>query len=269
MFCMLVGHTYSEIDRSFNTMIQKLRAAPIWSVKELCQAVYSHLAPYNCKACQELHSLWDWKNFFKPFVHQRIGGFSTSQFGSGMHEFRVLRDSNGKARLSMRKSSVASTWLPDGEGYEIFKDTPTGQPDLANAHKDTSWSRTLVENNVRRWYKYFSVTQEERQRLENEWQARFDALPEDGDISTLPEDLKLVWVDLPRRVQQPMVNVAGSGHYFPGGASAKNPHHFHPFALCYSATSLEPAPCRCFGESACGPDDRTWTYSRYCSKRAG
>ena len=137
----------------------------------------------------------------------------------GMHEFKLRRNDQGKAELIMRKSSAASTWLPSGSGYEVFKTTPSGEPGLANAHKDHTWSRATVENNVRQWYRYISVTREERDKIQKEWEARFAALPEDGDISKLAEDLKLKWAELPKRVSMPEQPVGGAdgGHYYAGG----------------------------------------------------
>ena len=245
-FCMLVGHTYSEIDRTFNTLIGQLRGVGIWCVSQLLAFTRLFLASHHVRLVEELHCLWDWKGFFKPHVHTRFSGFATSQYGSGilsllaalllpprsppligspplallgMHEFKLRRNDQGKAELIMRKSSKASTWLPIGGGYEVFKTTPCGEPELANAHKDHSWGRATVENNVRQWYRYMSVSQEERVKIENEWHARFEALPEDGDISTLAEDFKLKWAQLPKRVSMPEQPVGGAdgGHYYAGG----------------------------------------------------
>jgi hypothetical protein len=82
-FCMLVGHTYSEIDRTFNTLIGQLRGVAIWSVSELLKFTGNFLASHFVRVVDELHCLWNWKDFFKPHVHQRFAGFATSQFGSG------------------------------------------------------------------------------------------------------------------------------------------------------------------------------------------
>ena len=127
----------------------------------------------------------------------------------------------------MRKSSVASTWLPEGEGYEVFKTTPSGEPGLANAHKDQSWGRATVENNVRQWFKFMSVSLQERLKIEADWQARFASLPVDGDISTLPEGMKLKWAELPKRASMAAQPAGGpAGDYYPGGVHASSHARF-------------------------------------------
>ena len=84
-FCMLVGHTYSEIDRTFNTLIGQLRGVAIWCVSQLLTFTRLFLGAHHVRVVEELHCLWDWKGFFKPHVHTRFSGFATSQFGSGKH----------------------------------------------------------------------------------------------------------------------------------------------------------------------------------------
>lgn len=123
---------------------------PIWTVSRLVALIEQFLRPYNCLSCVELHCLWDWKAFFAPHVHERFGGFATGQFGSGMHEFVLRKDRNGDVRLYLRQSSNASTWLPDGEGYLVFRSIPTGHPSLANAHPDAKWQRGTVTEPGRR-----------------------------------------------------------------------------------------------------------------------
>ena len=66
-----------------------------------------------------------------------------------MHEFLLRKTSDGTVRLFMRKSSQASSWLPQGEGYPVFKSTPEGHPQLATPHPEHSWGRADVENAVR------------------------------------------------------------------------------------------------------------------------
>lgn len=80
-FCMMVGHTYSRIDRHFSTLITLLFTVSIYTVSQLTQYIFQFLAPYNPSQVVEMHCLWDWKAFFAPHVHGRFGGFSTSQYG--------------------------------------------------------------------------------------------------------------------------------------------------------------------------------------------
>ena len=199
-FCMLVGHTYSRIDQSFRALICQLLSAPIWTVGMLLQHIQRFLSAYNCKACIELHSLWDWKEYFEPHIHQKFGGFATGQFGSGMHEFVLRKDSAGQVRLWLRKSSRASTWLPDDGGYLVFKSLPTGPPKLARGKTDAQWNKSTVLKTVRAWFKHMSVDPREAYRLEQEWEARFQTVPPDGDMEQLSPSQKLQWRELPRYV---------------------------------------------------------------------
>ena len=200
-FCMMVGHTYSEIDQTFNTLIAQLLNEAIYTVSRLCELIYKFLAPYKPNTVHELHCHWDWKKFFAPHVHQRFGGFYTNQFGSGMHEFLLRKGRDGAVRLHVRKSSAASGWIPEGEGYPVFKSPPTGSPELAIPHPEHQWGRADVEQTVHAWMRFMGTTEAENSRIRAEWQARFDALPCDNDPTQLAEAHKLKWADLPKRAE--------------------------------------------------------------------
>ena len=156
------------------------------------------LGAYGCDECIELHCLWDWKSYFAPHVHERFTGFGTGQHGSGMHEFVLRKDREGQVRLWFRKSSQASTWLPEDGGMLVFKTTPTGVPAIAPAKADHEWGRTKVENTIRAWYRFLAVNASEETNVREDWEARFSALPPDGDTEQLPPAQKLVWHELPR-----------------------------------------------------------------------
>ena len=116
-----------------------------------------------------MHQLWDWVTFFKPYT-DRMQGFCTSQFGAGMHECRTCVETvkvalspcstilphhtkssiryacvcylSGHARVWFRKSSRASTWLPEGQDYRIFdKGLPQMPPPIYKVKSDASWGR--------------------------------------------------------------------------------------------------------------------------------
>lgn len=125
-FCMMVGHTYTGLDRSFNTMSSYLKQVGVYTVSALIQVIWSALKKFNCLYVFELHALWDWKAYFAPHVCERLGGFCTSQHGQGMHEFQVRKDHAGIVRLCVRKSSQASGWFPEGPGYQVFDTIPEG-----------------------------------------------------------------------------------------------------------------------------------------------
>ena len=198
IFCMVKGHTYSRIDQTFRTLIRRLLSLQVDTVRAMLDAILAYLRPYNPLGVHELHALWNWTDYFAPHIHHKFGGFGTGQYGSGMHEFVCRKDKDGDVRLLYRPSAAASTWLPQGEGLLVFKSIPQGQPPLKEAHKDSAWKRDVVENTIHRW---FSLMQGNAARLaiaKSEWDAKFEALPVDGDTSALPDHMKPQWAELPK-----------------------------------------------------------------------
>eukprot|EP00965_Chrysotila_dentata_P123560 4084654-Pleurochrysis_carterae.AAC.1 len=82
--------------------------------------------------------MWDIEQWLTPHVH-KLRGYATGQFGDGMHEFLIRKDSEGVVRVIFRKSAQASRWLPEGPGYELFKSAPVGTPPLAARKLDREW----------------------------------------------------------------------------------------------------------------------------------
>ena len=197
IFCMMVGHTYSRIDQSFRTLIVRLLSQPIYTVADLLAGILAYLQPYNALGVIELHCLWDWKNYFLPHVYHKFGGFGTGQYGSGMHEFVFRKDRQGDVRMWYRTAAKSENWLPQGEGMLVFKSTPQGIPNLKRAKKDSDWQREVVENTVRQWFRFMSCQPALVAAKRAEWQARFDALPVDGDVDGIAAHLKLQWAELP------------------------------------------------------------------------
>lgn len=198
-FCMQKGHTYSRVDQSFRTLIGQLLGEAIWTVGSLLHCIFKFLLPYNCLSVIELPHLWDWDTYFKEHVHQKLKGFCTSQYGSGMHEVMIRKDREGRVRVWFRASSQASNWLPEGDGYEIFKSIPSGAPPIAKGKSDHEWRRFKVQDTVRRWFGYMTTNQEEAARIREDWETRFSELPADGDFDSLPDTKKLEWRDIPKR----------------------------------------------------------------------
>ena len=197
-FFMMVDHTYCRIDQSFRALIGHLLSAAVYTPRRLVQSIFTYLQAYNCLGVSELHCIWDWKAFLEPHLHAQFKGFCTGQFGSGMHEFVLRKDRHGEVRLWLRKSSQASSWLPDGHGYPVFKSIPDGPPSFRAAKTDRQWKRAEVQSNVRSWFRFIPLEQAELTQVQAEWEQRFESLPCDGDISTLPASLHLPWVELPK-----------------------------------------------------------------------
>eukprot|EP00965_Chrysotila_dentata_P177202 5852499-Pleurochrysis_carterae.AAC.2 len=208
-FGMPKGHTYTLLDQSFSTLIENLRNYPIYAISALIRKVHILLSGYNVIECRELRCIWDIKSWLEPHVHE-LRGYATSQFGDGMHEFLIRKDSKGVVRVMLRKTSQASTWLPEGEGYELFKSAPSGSPPFAARKLDRDWERLVVMSTVRRWVPHFVLPEAERRAAEAEWQERLWNMPIDMKVEDLPEAYKLLWPVLPRGCCQAPAEAAGS-----------------------------------------------------------
>eukprot|EP00965_Chrysotila_dentata_P088715 2928779-Pleurochrysis_carterae.AAC.1 len=121
------GHTYSALDQSFSRLIDGLTSYAIYTVSSLLERMVILLARYHVIECREVHCLWDFKGLQEPHMHD-FGGFATGKFGDGLHEFLLRKDAEGHVRTFFCKSSQASTWLPEGPGYKVWKAIPTGIP---------------------------------------------------------------------------------------------------------------------------------------------
>ena len=102
----------------------------------------------------------------------------------------------------MRKSSKASTWMPEGKGYQVFETAPVGMPPIAKAKADTAWGKQAVQATIRAWYNMMLVDQPELQSIKREWEDRFDKLPIDVELTDIDPALRLKWEYLPVRTWQ-------------------------------------------------------------------
>eukprot|EP00965_Chrysotila_dentata_P219560 6191214-Pleurochrysis_carterae.AAC.1 len=226
-FCMLKGHTFTILDQSFNTMISQLMQECIYTMGTLLRLMFRFLRPYNVVDVRELHCIWDWTAFFDGH-YNKLGGFATSQFGSGMHDFYVRKDAAGDVRLWLRQSSQTTTYFPEGPGYNIFKSSPSGSPPLAKAKPDQRWSRASVESTIRAWYRFMVLdTPEELSKVKSEWAAVFNNLPPDGDTAQLPDEKQLQWEELPKMSAAETLETESGGASGYGGdgvtAALENP----------------------------------------------
>eukprot|EP00965_Chrysotila_dentata_P258612 6213286-Pleurochrysis_carterae.AAC.4 len=88
---------------------------------------------------KEPHALWDFTAWLEPHMCE-LRGFANGQFGDGIHEFLLSKDAQGIVRLYLRKSSQASTQIPEGCGYKVFSSDPgPGPPALAAFKEDRQW----------------------------------------------------------------------------------------------------------------------------------
>eukprot|EP00965_Chrysotila_dentata_P036568 1217127-Pleurochrysis_carterae.AAC.1 len=129
------------------------------------------LEEYNVIECRELHCLWYFPTWLDPFMHT-VGAFATGQHGDGMHKFVLRKDALGVVRIYFRKSSQASTWLPEGPGMEVFKSPPHGKPPFASFKSDSGWERHTVDWTVRRWLPHLVLSEQDRVAAIDEWERR-------------------------------------------------------------------------------------------------
>ena len=101
----------------------------------------------------------------------------------------------------MRKSSKASSWLPEGEGYKVFESSPPeGPPPIAAAKSDATWGRPAIEATIRAWFGFMAVDSHALKSIKEEWEALFASLPPSTDASGIPAEQQLQWHPLPSRV---------------------------------------------------------------------
>eukprot|EP00965_Chrysotila_dentata_P082250 2714393-Pleurochrysis_carterae.AAC.1 len=116
-------------------MISQLMCECIYTLSSLLSYMFHFLREYvtftTCSSSTAFGT-WDWKAFLEPHF-ERMSGFCTSQFGSGMHGMYCRKDHNGDVRVWFRQSSQATSWFPDGPSYLAFSSVPDGPPPLALA----------------------------------------------------------------------------------------------------------------------------------------
>ena len=223
-FCQLVGHTYNELDQSFNALIQSMLQYAVYTVSMMVGYIFKFLASYGIRDVIVLHHLWDFSGQLLPHAYP-LGGFATSQHGDGMHEFRLKKDGAGVVRLHMRKSSQSSGWLPEGPGYEVFKTPPPSASEiLAAAFKlDSAWKRKEVEEVIRQWIPFMAVDDTTRKSFEQEWTDDYFSLPFDMQPSQLPPEKQMTVPDLPLLSDAAAANDSSSALIRNPSARLENP----------------------------------------------
>ena len=209
-FCQRVGHTFNELDQSFNTLIKSMLQYAIYTISMLVRYIRQFLQPYGIRDVIVLDHLWDFSGQLLPYANA-LGGFATSQHGDGMHEFRLKKDVHGVVRLHMRKSSKASGWVPEGPGFEVFKSAPPGLSEVVAApfKADDVWSRKDVEATVRQWFPFMAVSDEQRCAFKQEWTGDSFSLPADMQPAQLPAAKLRAVPELPSIVIAPANNSSG------------------------------------------------------------
>jgi hypothetical protein len=53
------GHTHTNLDQTFRTLIRKLGGTAVHTIGELLECMRNFLSCYNCKESRELHAIFD------------------------------------------------------------------------------------------------------------------------------------------------------------------------------------------------------------------
>ena len=79
----------------------------IYTISQMVGYIRQFLALYGIRDVIVLPHLFDFSGQLLPHCYP-LGGVATSQYGDGMHEYRLKKDTAGTVRLHVRKSSQAS-----------------------------------------------------------------------------------------------------------------------------------------------------------------
>eukprot|EP00965_Chrysotila_dentata_P177061 5847881-Pleurochrysis_carterae.AAC.3 len=204
--------TCTGLDQSFRTLIQGLMGMAVYTISSLLKSIHLLMRSHRIKRVLELHCVWDFQAWLEPFAAE-FGNFATTQFSSGMNKFEFYKDAAGEVRCICRQSCLSSTYFPEGGGYQVFKEDPTGEPFLKQLKPDSFWQRDQVEVGVRKHFSYFRCGPEEYHAAVAEWETRFKSLT-GGNVDVLPSEKKLRWRPLPARGYNAVVatgHIQGSG----------------------------------------------------------
>eukprot|EP00965_Chrysotila_dentata_P189487 6173346-Pleurochrysis_carterae.AAC.1 len=111
------------------------------------------------------------KSWLAPHMH-KLRGYTTGQFGDGMHEFLLREDREGGRSGALTEIFTSLAVLDPGRGglASIFSsDTPTASPPFAKLKPDNLWERQVVEGTVRLWLPHMELARtEDRQAARKE-----------------------------------------------------------------------------------------------------
>ena len=205
--CCPVGHTFTILDESFNTLINGMNQTTLATVEEMLDCIQERMRAYQCQEATELKAVFDFSTWFKPIMHLIEGIARRGALGglySGMGQFLFLRDAVGKVRLKMRTGPTATTWIPESEGYLLFHegqlDSPIGfeaGPPLAPLKSFAAWQKETSVANVRRWLPYLGVDQPAQRDAAAKWEARFASLTQ--TVTDLQTPSPTIWQGPPER----------------------------------------------------------------------
>ena len=229
--CCPVGHTFTILDESFNTLINGLNQGTLATMEEMLECIQERMRAYQCLEATELKAVFDFTNWFKPIMHIIEGIARRGALGglySGMGQFLFVRDADGRVRLKMRTGPTATTWIPESEGYLLFHEgqleSPVGfeaGPPLAPLKSFATWQKETCVANVRRWLPYLGVDLTAQRDAAARWEARFASLTQ--TVTDLQTPSPTVWLGPPQRRDATARETGGDGAQRPWIGIADNP----------------------------------------------
>ena len=232
--CCPVGHTFTILDESFNTLISGMNQGTLATVEEMLECIQERMRAYQCQEVTELKAVFDFTTWFKPIMHIIEGIARRGALGglySGMGQFLFSRDAVGKVRLKMRTGPTATTWIPESEGYLLFHEgqleSPVGLgeagPPLAALKSFAAWQKETTVANVRRWLPFLGADLSAQREAAAKWEARFASVTQ--TVTDLQTKSPTVWQGPPERreVATGAREIGGDGARRPWIGIADNP----------------------------------------------
>ena len=210
--CMPVGHTFTILDQSYNTLIDGMHQSTLPTVEAMLHEIQRRMREYNCVEVTELKAVFDFWEWFKPVIVKLTGFARREALGglyTGMGQFQFNRDASGQVRLKMRVAPTATTWIPEGDGYLLFNVTSplSGGPPLAPLKSFAEWQKETVVTNVRRWLPFLGIDLAAQQDAKAEWETRLASLTQSVREIELRGEAP-VW-EGPPKSPEPRNNTAG------------------------------------------------------------
>ena len=231
--CCPVGHTFTILDESFNTLISGMNQGTLATVEEMLECIQERMRAYQCQEVTELKAVFDFTTWFKPIMHIIEGIARRGALGglySGMGQFLFSRDAVGKVRLKMRTGPTATTWIPESEGYLLFHEgqleSPVGLgeagPPLAPLKSFAAWQKETTVANVRRWLPFLGADLSAQREAAAKWEARFASITQ--TVADLQTKSPTVWQGPPQRREVATAReIGGDGARRPWIGIADNP----------------------------------------------
>jgi hypothetical protein len=216
--CMPVGHTFTLLDQSFNSLISGMHKSTLPTVSAMLEEIRRGMREYRILEVTELKGIFNFAAWFKPVVTKLEGFAQRYALGgnyTGMGQFLFVRDAEGAARLRMRVSPLATSWVPEGPGFKVFNGTAlTGRPPYAPLKSFSAWQKDAVEASIRRWLPYLGLDAGSgaETNIREEWEKRLSELTANiEDVEGLP-----VWKGAPIYVQAATAAAQDAAHTWVG-----------------------------------------------------